>query len=237
MKRLFCAIVMIILAFAVSATAFADSAGFASEKELVSFAKTPYDKKYVKILWNTSENSSAGVPLSKDNFIFIPVGNKVNKLSEKDGKLAVRKSAPEALSDCVSAELFRLCDEGKITEDELDCISADKIAGFFTSSLGKRVLKSPCIEREFPFYDEIDGSKIDSNMSGIVGIQGRVDLCFEENGELVVVDYKTDYDINSEKDAYARQVAIYAEILPRLLGKRVSRTYLYSFSNGDVIEL
>lgn len=90
---------MIILAFTVSATAFADSAGFASEKELVSFAKTPYDKKYVKILWNTSENSSAGVPLSEDNFIFIPVGNKVNKLSEKDGKLAASAELEEKVSE------------------------------------------------------------------------------------------------------------------------------------------
>lgn len=99
MKRIFSAIVMIILSFAVSSTAFADSAGFASEKELVSFAKTPYDKKYVKILWNTSENSSAGVPLSKDNFIFIPVGNKVNKLSEKDGKLAASAELEEKVSE------------------------------------------------------------------------------------------------------------------------------------------
>ena len=165
------------------------------------------------------------------------IGNIYHCCMENISFDAVRNLTENALSDCVSAELFRLCDEGKITEEELDCVDADKIAGFFTSELGKRVLASAHIEREFPFYDEVEGSKIDSNMSGIIGIQGRVDLCFEENGELVVVDYKTDYDINAEKDAYARQVAIYAEILPRLLGKRVSRTYLYSFSDGKAIEL
>lgn len=165
------------------------------------------------------------------------IGNIYHCCMENISFDAVRNLTENALSDCVSAELFRLCDEGKITEEELDCVDADKITGFFTNELGKRVLASPHIEREFPFYDEVEGSKIDSNMSGIIGIQGRVDLCFEENGELVVVDYKTDYDINAEKDAYARQVAIYAEILPRLLGKRVSRTFLYSFSDGKAIEL
>lgn len=212
------------------------------EKPYSNFAETQRQAKF-SVTELAHKTSLIPFTLTKPAFALsggksgADVGNAYHCCMENISFDAVRKSAPEALSDCVSAELFRLCDEGKITEDELDCISADKIAGFFTSSLGKRVLKSQCIEREFPFYDEIDGSKIDSNMSGIVGIQGRVDLCFEENGELVVVDYKTDYDINSEKDAYARQVAIYAEILPRLLGKRVSRTYLYSFSNGDVIEL
>ena len=212
------------------------------EKPYSNFAETQRQAKF-SVTELAHKTSLIPFTLTKPAFALsdgksgADVGNAYHCCMENISFDEVRKSAPEALSDCVSAELFRLCDEGKITEDELDCISADKIAGFFTSSLGKRVLKSSRIEREFPFYDEIDGSKIDSNMSGIVGIQGRVDLCFEENGELVVVDYKTDYDINSEKDAYARQVAIYAEILPRLLGKRVSRTYLYSFSNGDVIEL
>lgn len=165
------------------------------------------------------------------------IGNAYHRCMECISFDAVRKCAPEGLSDCVSAEIFRLCDEGRITEDELDCINPDKILAFFTSKLGERVLKSVHIEREFPFYDEIDGSKIDPNLKGIFGIQGRVDLFFEENGEIVVVDYKTDYDINAEKDAYARQVAIYAEILPRMFGKRVSQTYLFSFTNGESIEI
>lgn len=165
------------------------------------------------------------------------IGNAYHRCMECISFDAVRNCAPKELSDCVSSELFRLCDEGRISEEELECVNPEKIIGFFTSALGERVLKSEHIEREFPFYDEIDGSKIDLNLRGIFGIQGRVDLCFEENGELVVVDYKTDYDINAEKDAYARQVAIYAEILPRMLGKRVSRTYLYSFTNGESIEV
>lgn len=86
MKKIFAVICSILSALVLSATAFAESAGFAVENELVSPAKTPYDKKYVKILWNTSEASTAGVPLSKGEFLYAPVGNKLDKLSEKDGK-------------------------------------------------------------------------------------------------------------------------------------------------------
>ena len=149
----------------------------------------------------------------------------------------VRNSRENELSDNIAAELCRLCDEGKITEDELSCIDAEKIVGFFTGELGKRLLKSSYIEREFPFYAEVEGGEIDKNLSGVVGIQGRIDACFEENGKLVVIDYKTDFDINAEKDAYEKQVKIYAKILPMLLGKSVSQTYLYSFTNGKEILL
>ena len=98
MKKIFTAVIMIITALALSLQAFAENAGFASENEFVTAAKTPYDKKYVKILWNTSESSDAGIPLSKDGFIFIPTSNRVNKLSERDGKLSASAELEEKVS-------------------------------------------------------------------------------------------------------------------------------------------
>lgn len=85
MKKFVALILSLFTALAFSTAALADSAGFAAESNLISPAKTPYDKKYVKILWNTAEASSAGVPLCAGEFLFAPVGNKLNKLSEKDG--------------------------------------------------------------------------------------------------------------------------------------------------------
>ena len=99
MKKLFALIISLLTALVLSATAFAESAGFAVESELVSPAKTPYDKKYVKILWNTAEASTAGVPLSEGEFLFVPVGNKLNKLSEKDGKLVSSVEFEEKVSE------------------------------------------------------------------------------------------------------------------------------------------
>lgn len=99
MKKIFAVICSILSALVLSVTAFAESAGFAVESELVSPAKTPYDKNYVKILWNTSEASTAGVPLSAGEFLYAPVGNKLNKLSEKDGKLVSSAEFEEKVSE------------------------------------------------------------------------------------------------------------------------------------------
>lgn len=166
------------------------------------------------------------------------VGNAYHHCMEHISYDVVKNSNEENLVDNIAFELHKLCDKGKITEDELSCLKAEKIAAFFQSELGKQLLKSRFIEREFPFYAEIEGSEIDDDLSGKVGIQGRIDLLFEdEKGEIVVVDYKTDSDIEQEKTAYSQQVKIYATILPMLLGKRVSRTCLYLFTNGDTVEL
>lgn len=99
MKKFVALIVSLFTALAFSTAALADSAGFAVESEIVSPAKTPYDKKYVKILWNTAEASTAGVPLSAGEFLFAPVGNKLNKLSEKDGKLVSSVEFEEKVSE------------------------------------------------------------------------------------------------------------------------------------------
>lgn len=104
MKKIFTAIITIIMMFALSAQAFAENAGFAEESELVSVAKTPYDKKYVKIIWNTGETSPSGVPISKGEFVYLPVVNKVRKLSERDGKIAASAELEEKISaDCRGA--------------------------------------------------------------------------------------------------------------------------------------
>lgn len=104
MRKFLTAIIAIITLFSLSAQAFAENAGFAAENELVSIAKTPYDKKYVKILWNTTEIMNCGVPLSKDEFVYLPAENKVKKASEKDGKIVAYAELEEKVSaDCKGA--------------------------------------------------------------------------------------------------------------------------------------
>ncbi|MDE7192540.1 MAG: hypothetical protein K2O14_01090, partial [Oscillospiraceae bacterium] len=62
------------------------SAGFRTESELVTAAKTPYDGKYTNIAWNTEESDGAGVPVPLSDSVIFPVGNKVLKLSENTGE-------------------------------------------------------------------------------------------------------------------------------------------------------
>lgn len=78
---------------------FADSAGFASESETVLAAQTPFDKKYVSIDWHTSQSETVGVPLTYKDYVLIPTLNKVNKLSEKDGKVVASVEFDEKVSE------------------------------------------------------------------------------------------------------------------------------------------
>lgn len=160
------------------------------------------------------------------------VGNAYHNFMEHISFDVVKNSSDFDLFDNITGELHRVCNEEKITAEEMSCIQVLKIAEFFRSELGKRMLNSPRIEREFPFYAEIEVSEIDETLLGKVGIQGRIDAFFVENNKIVVIDYKTDVDIDAEKDAYEKQVKIYAKVLPMLLGMEVSQTYLYSFSKG-----
>ena len=67
-----------------------------------------------------------------------------------------------------------------------------------------------------------------------------IDCYFEEQDEIVLLDYKTDYvpDGRSEslKDKYKLQIDYYTMALEQLTGKRVKGTYIYLFWNGEVLE-
>ena len=69
-----------------------------------------------------------------------------------------------------------------------------------------------------------------------ISVQGVIDCFFEEDGELVLVDYKSNYidtklpfekEAARIKDTYAVQVEIYRSALSSALGKPVKEAYLY----------
>ncbi len=76
----------------------ANAVGFASESEVLNTAQTPFDKKYVKIDWHTPEGENVGVPLAFEDFLILPTLNKVNKISEKDGKVVASAALDEKVS-------------------------------------------------------------------------------------------------------------------------------------------
>lgn len=94
-------------------------------------------------------------------------------------------------------------------------------AGFQASELGRRAARAVTAEREFDFVMEIEE----------LILRGQVDLWFEENGRLVIVDYKTDQLSASEAPAraasYAIQLRLYALALERLLGQSPQEAWLY----------
>lgn len=74
-------------------------------------------------------------------------------------------------------------------------------------------------------------------------IRGQIDLVFEENGNWVVVDYKTDRaaaepgGIDRLVEKYAPQVSLYAGLWERLTGMKVSERGLYFTSAGEYVRI
>jgi ATP-dependent helicase/nuclease subunit A len=50
-------------------------------------------------------------------------------------------------------------------------------------------------------------------------IEGTVDLAFEHDGTFVVVDFKTDHDLDQSLDTYRRQVHMYTSAIAEATGR------------------
>ena len=58
------------------------------------------------------------------------------------------------------------------------------------------------------------------NPEGVL-IEGVVDLAFEEDGRWMVIDFKTDRDLDPGLDMYKRQLTLYASAIAQATGKPV----------------
>ncbi len=142
-------------------------------------------------------------------------------------------------ANIAKSEIERLAALKRLNEREVRCVMPKKIADFFTGELGKRALSAERLVREEEFLAQVSGSEIGEDDLTDIMLQGRVDMYFVENGEIVVIDYKTDSkeNLEKEKDNYAKQVKIYSTVLSKLKGLKVKEVYLYSFTDGEAIRI
>ncbi len=146
--------------------------------------------------------------------------------------------------ESVQSEIDRLVSSGFITRVQGDSVDIDKAESFVNSSLADRMLSSPMLEREYRFMVEIPASSVDSTLvfpysEEQVILQGAIDCMFEENGRIVIVDYKTDRVKDPFKlaDMYREQLRLYKLAVEQITGKLVSECLLYSFELDREIEV
>lgn len=143
----------------------------------------------------------------------------------------------------VTQELDRMEQSGKLTEQYRQAVPPEKIGRFLQSPLARRMKaarQSGLLWREQPFVYGVPASRLNKPgetafpMEETVLIQGIVDVFFEEEGGLVLADYKTDVINTPEEltDRYGAQLDYYEEALCKLTGKKVKEKILYSFYLG-----
>lgn len=142
--------------------------------------------------------------------------------------------------------LNSLVRDGYMTAEEKDTLSVKRFTWFLRTKLGKRMqhaAKQGTLHREQQFMLGIPAGEVTLGLQSeeTVLIQGIIDAYFEEEGELILVDYKTDYVERGQGETLAEryriQMMYYARALEQLTGKAVREKIIYSFSLGEEIIL
>ena len=201
--------------------------------------------EYSDLLSSFVEDKPAGLPkiITKPKF-----------LEEKRGLNAAEKGT--AMHDAmqyldlnqvsnlkeIDVQLDEMVEKELITQEQREVVNSKKILEFYSSALGRRISDAlPKVFREVSFaynlkakdiFKNLDDSKYDTEE---VKLQGIIDLYFEEDGKVVLVDYKTDYVEEGKAqevvDRYTKQLQYYAKAIEAIIGKMVKEKYIYLFND------
>jgi len=145
-----------------------------------------------------------------------------------------------------------------LTEGQTEVINPDHILAFFESPLGKRMLSAKKIYRETPFLMAVPANEIYScsierdSLYGkspaespafteqTVVVQGIIDCLLEEEGGLVVIDFKTDFIKPGDWERmkalaahYRIQIEMYARAARSVFMLPIKEKFLYFFGAGS----
>ena len=130
-----------------------------------------------------------------------------------------------------------------ITEKEAENINPYSILQFTKSAIWEELQQAKEIQREKAFYIQIPAKEIyQKELTENILVQGIIDLYYiNKNGELILVDYKTDYvEKGNEKELvikYRKQLDLYKQALEEALNRKVEKSYIYSTYLGKEIEI
>ena len=142
-------------------------------------------------------------------------------------------------------QLEELVNCGKMSRDEASAVRLSDIRRFLKTKTGKgmeQAARAGKLHREQPFVLGVPAETIQKEWSGdeTVLVQGIIDAWFEdEDGAVILVDYKTDHIADREKlaERYRGQLSYYAQALEQLTGRTVKKQVIYSFFLGKEIVL
>ncbi|MBO5293411.1 MAG: helicase-exonuclease AddAB subunit AddA [Lachnospiraceae bacterium] len=144
----------------------------------------------------------------------------------------------------IEEQMGQMQEEGRLTAAYRESVRTASVAMFLKTALAHRMQKAEQqgkIYRERPFVLGIPAKRLKAQFpeEETVLVQGIIDVYFEEDGELVLVDYKTDRVEKGQElvDRYRVQLQYYEEALQRLTGLRVKEKLIYSFALQEEISV
>jgi ATP-dependent helicase/nuclease subunit A len=170
-------------------------------------------------------------------------------------------------SRIVEQTLWRLVELQILLPHQAEVIESDQLAEFFNTEPGTELLRAQWVKREIPFIYglpahhspvewlhslspdagmqtlEEDGNMQASLENETVLVQGIIDCLYEVDGELVLLDYKTDRvlehrgGLDKLTENYRFQLELYSRAIEDILGRKVDRKWLYFFDGGHAVKL
>ena len=118
------------------------------------------------------------------------------------------------------------------------------IEAFLKTDLGWRMgeaFRRGDLYREKPFMMGISAKDLSDKFpeDEMVLIQGIIDAWFVENGEIVLLDYKTDRvkEAGELVNRYSIQLDLYKQALERTTNMKVKEVLIYSFGLSQVVKM
>ena len=181
------------------------------------------------------EIGNKNIDLTAPNFL-----NKDRKITGAEKgtllHLCMQKLEPntEYTLESIKNLIYNLVQLHIITAEEAEVINPYKILNFTKSEIWSEIKKSNFVYKERPFYMNVKASDVlEIPTDESILVQGIVDLYYiNENGNIVIVDYKTDFvETGKEQELinrYTRQLELYKNALENATGKVVEKMYIYS---------
>lgn len=195
-------------------------------KVSVSALKRQGELKVFKPVYYPSENSEVSAAER---------GTLMHKVLQKIG---LEEKSEGAVRECVE----QLGKEGLIDEELEKHVDVKVISKFLHSDLAARGRVSKRCFFEAPFCLRMSAKEAGTAESNErVIVQGVIDLCFVENGEWVVVDYKTDSvvadTVKIAAQKYNLQIALYCKALERITNMGVKEKYIYYLAINKKVQI
>lgn len=133
--------------------------------------------------------------------------------------------------------------QGLMTKEMACCINGVDVIRFLDTDIAKRMKKAAISGRLFveqPFVLGVPSKRIYGEESEeTVLVQGIIDVYFQEEDGIVVLDYKTDQVSTTEelRERYHAQLEYYGDALTQLIGEPVKERIIYSFTLRDILEV
>ena len=170
-------------------------------------------------------------------------GNEIGTIYHK-----IMELADFGQTDISGAErdVLRVFELGLFDDVYKNRIRPEKIHKMIQSGLGQRMAAADGagrLFRERQFYMMMTPGEINSTYSDCgdetIVVQGIIDAYFIEDGEIVLMDYKTDTVKNVQDlvTKYHVQLEKYADVLEKLTGLKVKEKVIYSFCLDTTVNL